>query len=101
MLFGQARMNGRVVRIPAWAMVLGALAAISLLAVVAVLAAGVALVAIPLALAGGFIARKVSGTRRTPGFDEAGRFGSNRQSGPVVIDTTWEDVTDRPRKPGA
>ncbi len=101
MPFGQARFSGRIVRIPAWAMVLGAMAALALMAVLAVVAAGVALVAIPLALGGAFIARKFGGFRTPSRTMDADRFdpARRRRAEAVVIETTWEDVTDKPRNP--
>ncbi len=95
----------RVMRLPLWALVLGGVAAVALVATFAMVALGLALVAVPVLLAGGWLARLFDGRRRddrvvversdAPGWRSPGR-GNGRT--PEIIDATWEDVTDRKRR---
>lgn len=97
--FGAARPFG----LPAWALIGIALVTFALVTLLVIVAAGVALVAVPALLGAAWLARRFPGLARTR-MSAAGRPAPDApftrrppftQPRPVIIEATYEDVTNR------
>lgn len=94
------RLRMRVVRVPAWQIILFSALALAILVALAVVATGVFLIVFPIAVVAGWIYRLTSKSRR----GTMSRPAPQKPSASTVIDGEYRVVTaeeTRPNPPGA
>lgn len=90
--------GGRAVKLPWWALALASVATFAIITLIVIFAAGLALVLIPLALVGGLVARFRGfgkGAAKSDDIAKTERQAPRGSHNPVVIETSYEDVTNR------